>query len=96
MVLELHIWGPAFSLPSIDAHCLAAVAFFSQVVPRGQWKLVASSPSLNPTSELPALRNDNVWIGGFANIVDYVRQLSEGSWAMDGDLTGRERADLIA
>jgi hypothetical protein len=48
--LELHVWGPAFSLPSLDAQCLAAIAYLSQAVPRGSWRLVASSdPSLSPT-----------------------------------------------
>jgi hypothetical protein len=61
MVLELHVWGPAFSLPSIDAQCIAAVAYMTQAVPRGEWSLVASSdPSPSPTrmskpSPAPAL-----------------------------------------
>jgi sorting and assembly machinery component 37 len=51
MVFELHVWGPAFSLPSIDPHCLAAIAYLQQAVPRGEWQLVASSnPTLSPTS----------------------------------------------
>lgn len=51
MVLELHVWGPAFSLPSIDAQCLAAIAYFTQAIPKGQWVLVASSdPAVSPTS----------------------------------------------
>lgn len=51
MVLELHVWGPAFGLPSIDAQCLAAIACLQQVVPRGEWHLMASSnPALSPTS----------------------------------------------
>jgi sorting and assembly machinery component 37 len=50
-MLELHVWGPAFSLPSIDAHCLAAIAYLQQAVPRGKWELIASSdPTLSPTS----------------------------------------------
>lgn len=52
MVLELHVWGPAFSLPSIDAQCLATIAYFSQVVPKTEWELIASNdPSLSPTSQ---------------------------------------------
>ena len=48
---ELHVWGPGFSLPSIDAQCLAVIAYFTQAVPKGQWALVASSdPALSPTS----------------------------------------------
>ncbi|KAG2411899.1 hypothetical protein HFD88_009455 [Aspergillus terreus] len=51
MVLELHIWGPAFSLPSLDAQCLATIAYFSLVVPKDAWVLVASSdPTVSPTS----------------------------------------------
>lgn len=51
MVLELHVWGPAFALPSIDAQCLAAIAYLAKAVPRAEWVLVASSdPSVSPTS----------------------------------------------
>lgn len=50
MVLELHVWGPAFSLPSIDAQCLATIAYLSQTVPKEAWVLVASSdPTVSPT-----------------------------------------------
>lgn len=50
MVLELHVWGPAFSLPSIDAQCLAAIAYLSLVVPEDAWVLIPSSdPSVAPT-----------------------------------------------
>lgn len=56
MVLELHIWGPAFALPSIDPQCLATVAYLSLVVPKDAWVLVPSSdPSVSPTSMLPVL-----------------------------------------
>jgi sorting and assembly machinery component 37 len=57
-MLELHVWGPAFGLPSIDAHCLAAIAYLQQAVPRGKWQLVASSdPALSPTSTWSLLPN---------------------------------------
>lgn len=53
MVLELHVWGPAFSLPSIDAQCLATIAYFSLTVPKDSWVLVASSdPTASPTRTL--------------------------------------------
>lgn len=113
MVLELHVWGPAFSLPSIDAHCLAAIAYLQQVVPRGEWHLIASSnPALSPTSkprlppssyspdlcadELPALRNGEIWIGGFRNIFHYIAQYSAGDWVLDAGLPEQEGADCIA
>lgn len=54
MVLELHVWGPAFSLPSIEAQCLATIAYFSLAVPKDAWVLVASSdPSVSPTCKYP-------------------------------------------
>ncbi|KAL8914291.1 MAG: hypothetical protein Q9172_007113 [Xanthocarpia lactea] len=72
-MLQLHVWGPAFGLPSIEAQCLAAIAYLSQVVPQREWQLVASSdPTLSPTRELPALRDDSIWIGGFQNIVAHL------------------------
>lgn len=97
MVLELHVWGPAFSLPSIDAQCLAAIAYLSQAVPRGEWTLIASSdPTLSPTGQLPALKHDTTWIGGFRNIVDYLIKYSDGQYSLDADLEGQEKADCTA
>ncbi|PYH80658.1 hypothetical protein BO82DRAFT_312623 [Aspergillus uvarum CBS 121591] len=97
MVLELHVWGPAFSLPSIDAQCLATIAYLSLALPKDAWVLVASSdPSVSPTNELPALRNGNTWVSRFRNIVDYLRQYSSGDWDLDAELTGLDRADSIA
>ncbi|KAF5865720.1 hypothetical protein ETB97_002698 [Aspergillus alliaceus] len=97
MVLELHVWGPAFSLPSIEAQCLATVAYFSLAVPKDAWVLVASSdPSVSPTCELPALRNGSTWVSRFRNIVDYLRQYSNGEWDLDRGLSGLQRADNIA
>lgn len=45
MVLELHIWGPAFGLPSIEPECIATVAYCQRVIPEGQWVLVADYES---------------------------------------------------
>jgi hypothetical protein len=41
MVLELHVWGPAFELPSIEPECIATVAYCQRVIPKGHWTLVA-------------------------------------------------------
>ena len=46
MVLELHVWGPAFGLASIEAECIATIAYCHRVIPEGGWSLVASH---NPT-----------------------------------------------
>ncbi|KAJ8058701.1 hypothetical protein OCU04_012873 [Sclerotinia nivalis] len=99
MVLELHIWGPSFGLPSIDAQCLATIAYMRQVIPRGQWFLVASSdPTLSPTNELPALKDskNGDWVGGYKNIINFITQYSSGKWDMDASLRGQERADCTA
>ncbi|KAJ5550901.1 hypothetical protein N7535_001161 [Penicillium sp. DV-2018c] len=97
MVLQLHVWGPAFSLPSIDAQCLAAIAYCSQALPKDSWELIASSdPSVSPTGELPALQNGSVWVSRFRNIVDYLRQYSEGEWDLDQNLDEVQKADSVA
>ncbi|KAL3465471.1 Tom37 C-terminal domain-containing protein [Aspergillus heterothallicus] len=97
MVLELHVWGPGFSLPSIDPQCLATIAYFSLLVPKDSWTLVASSdPTISPTQELPALKNGSTWVSRFRNIVDYLRQYSNGEWDLDRDLSALEQADNIA
>lgn len=41
MVFELHVWGPAYGLPSIDAECLAAIAYVNRAVPSDEWVLIA-------------------------------------------------------
>ncbi|KAL4979662.1 Tom37 C-terminal domain-containing protein [Aspergillus desertorum] len=97
MVLELHIWGPGFSLPSIDAQCLATIAYFSLTVPKDSWVLVASSdPTVSPTRELPALKDGSTWVSRFRNIVDYLRQYSNGAWDLDRDLSALDKADGVA
>lgn len=51
---------------------------------------------MSAAGELPALKNGATWISKFRNIVDYLRQYSNGDWDLDGDLTGLEKADNIA
>lgn len=43
MSYELHVWGPALGLDSIDAECLAAIAAFRHILPSSDWSLVASN-----------------------------------------------------
>ncbi|KAL8946676.1 MAG: hypothetical protein Q9222_006962 [Ikaeria aurantiellina] len=96
-MLQLHVWGPAFGLPSIDPHCLAAIAYLSQAVPQAEWTLLASSnPTLSPTRELPALRDGSIWVGGFQNIVAYLSDKSGGQWNLDQACSSQNRADISA
>lgn len=49
MVKELCVWGPAFGLPSIDAQCLAAIAYLSHS--NEDYLLVATNdPAESPIS----------------------------------------------
>ncbi|KAJ5628908.1 Mitochondrial outer membrane transport complexTom37/metaxin [Penicillium lividum] len=97
MKLQLHVWGPAFNLPSIEAQCLATIAYCSLVLPKDSWELIASSdPSVSPTGELPALRDGSVWVSRFRNIVDYLRKCSNGDWNLDRDLSESDKADNTA
>ena len=96
MVFLLHIWGPAFGLPSLDAHCLAAVAYLKQCLRHDEWALVPSDPNQNPLGELPALKDGEIWIGGFHNIVAYLRDRSAGQYDRDKDLSQTQLADRTA
>ncbi|ERF71669.1 hypothetical protein EPUS_00658 [Endocarpon pusillum Z07020] len=97
MVLELHVWGPAFGLPSIDAQCLATVAYLKQCLPPSDWRLIpCSDPSVVPTSGLPVLKVDSTWVHGFGGIVNFLREHSLGKCDLDQDLNAQQRADTIA
>ncbi|KAI1267510.1 hypothetical protein F5Y18DRAFT_424611 [Xylariaceae sp. FL1019] len=99
MVFELHVWGPALGLDSIDAECLAAIAYFRYVLPSQDWSLVASNDvSVCPDNILPALFHDNTWTSGYTKIISYLRQHSTslGKPLPDDDLTPQQNADLLA
>ncbi|KAI6374797.1 hypothetical protein MCOR25_003061 [Pyricularia grisea] len=71
-LLRLYVWGPAFGLPSLDAECLATIAYFQQNVRQGDYEIVASSPSAVPTNHLPALHDTitNGWAASYQGILD--------------------------
>ncbi|KAK0642559.1 Metaxin-1 [Lasiodiplodia hormozganensis] len=97
MVLELHVWGPAFGLPSIDAECIAALAYAKLTLREGSWVVVASHDvSKSPNTDFPALRNGPTWVAGFKPIVHYLQRHSASEHDPDGHLTERERADTTA
>ncbi|KAK8064779.1 Mitochondrial outer membrane translocase complex- Tom37/Metaxin [Apiospora phragmitis] len=94
--MELHVWGEAFGLPSIDPECLAAISYLGHVVPQNNWSLVASNDvSISPDYVLPALHHDGTWTSGYLNIVQYLAAHTSFPLA-DGDLTEAQRADALA
>ncbi|KAK6072236.1 mitochondrial import receptor subunit [Seiridium cupressi] len=96
MALQLHIWGSAFGLPSIDPECLAALSYLGFAVPPGQWSLIASNDaSLNPDHILPALYHNGTWTSGYTSIVSYLGQ-QDPAWSIDNDLSKAQRADTLA
>lgn len=49
-MLDLHVWGPAFGLPSIDAECLAIIAYLRHAAPSDSWSLIPSNdPAISPS-----------------------------------------------
>ncbi|KAF4809816.1 Metaxin-like protein [Colletotrichum tropicale] len=93
--LELHVWGPAFGLPSVDAECLAAIAYLHTALPSSEWRLVPSNdPAVDTSNRLPALHANGVWVTGYASIVSHLR--TTHSLDLDSRLTPSERADAIA
>ncbi|KAI0190887.1 outer mitochondrial membrane transport complex protein-domain-containing protein [Xylaria flabelliformis] len=99
MSFQLHVWGPAFGLESIDAECLAAIAAFRHIFPNDAWSLIASNNTyLSPDHTLPALFHDGTWTSGYMNIISYVIHhiTSYANQLADNDLTPQTEADLLA
>ncbi|KAL2757074.1 hypothetical protein ACRALDRAFT_1075766 [Sodiomyces alcalophilus JCM 7366] len=96
-IFELHVWGPAFGLPSIDAECLAAIAYLHYTLPSSEWTLTPSSdPSLTPHNRLPALRSKatGTWATGYDAVVAHLSRHTTHD--LDVHLTPAQRADLAA
>ncbi|KAH7402602.1 Eisosome component PIL1-domain-containing protein [Pyrenochaeta sp. MPI-SDFR-AT-0127] len=98
MVLELHIWGPAFGLPSIEPECIATVAYCQRVIPEGQWSLIAEhNPSIGVTESLPILFDDGIATAtGFEDIVAYLRNYPAITDDIDANLTNQQQTDRTA
>jgi sorting and assembly machinery component 37 len=97
MPLELHVWGPGFGLPSIDAECLGAIAYLLHCLPDEEWKVVSNSdPKACPLGELPALKDGDQWVSRFSSIVAYLSGLPNVDWDLDGALSGAQKADCFA
>ena len=60
---------------------------------RFRWRCVLTSA----IEELPVLRDRSKTIGGFENIIHYLRERSDGQWDLDQHLSNqKDRADITA
>lgn len=51
MMLDLHVWGAAFGLPSMDPECLAIITYLHNALPTSAWRLIPSNdPAISPSS----------------------------------------------
>ncbi|KAI0397383.1 Tom37 C-terminal domain-containing protein [Xylariaceae sp. FL0594] len=102
MAFELHVWGPAFGLESIDAECLAAITAFRHSLSPRDWCLIADSDtSVSPDNTLPALFHNGTWTSGYRNIISYLRRNYNHKSSLrerlaDDNLTPQQEADLLA
>ncbi|KAF3004308.1 hypothetical protein E8E13_009157 [Curvularia kusanoi] len=98
MALELHVWGPAFGLPSIDPECIATITYCQRVIPEGQWSLVASyDKTVGLTESLPILFDGGVATAtGFEDIVSYLRNHPAVSVDLDASLNSQQQNDRTA
>ncbi|KND91195.1 Metaxin-like protein [Tolypocladium ophioglossoides CBS 100239] len=95
-MLDLHVWGAAFGLPSIDPECLAIITFLHHAAPSSAWRLIPSNdPSISPSHLLPALHHDGVWTSGYHQIVGYLTSKSICR-DLDADLDAGQQADSVA
>ncbi|KAJ4989871.1 hypothetical protein SVAN01_04708 [Stagonosporopsis vannaccii] len=98
MALQLHVWGPAFGLPSIDPECTATIVYCQQVISEGQWSLVAAyDKSVGLAEELPILFDGGIATAtGFEDIVSYLRNHPAVSKDLDADLSSQQQNDRTA
>lgn len=88
--MELHVWGALGDLVSFTPECLAAIYYVNLVVPKGEVVVVQSSNThLNELGQLPSLRCKDKNIGGFNNIVRYLR---DSGYDLEGGLTKEGQA----
>ncbi|THV66931.1 hypothetical protein D6D28_07915 [Aureobasidium pullulans] len=96
--MKLHILGPAFGLPSIDAECIAAVALVERYTQgSGQaWALVASHEAATGT-QLPFLQVGDKTYSGFDRIAQHLVEVSGGTVpGLATNLTAEQQADATA
>ncbi|KEQ70580.1 hypothetical protein M436DRAFT_13314, partial [Aureobasidium namibiae CBS 147.97] len=96
--MKLHILGPAFGLPSIDAECIAAVALIERYTQGSSqaWALVASHEAA-PGTHFPFLQVGDETYSGFDRIAQYLVDASGSTVpGLATNLTAQQQADATA
>ncbi|KAI4753616.1 hypothetical protein E4T52_01609 [Aureobasidium sp. EXF-3400] len=96
--MKLHILGPAFGLPSIDAECIAAVALVERYTQGSSqaWALVASHEAA-PGTQFPFLQVGDETYSGFDRIAQYLIDTSGSTVpGLATNLTAQQKADATA
>lgn len=90
--MQLHIIGPAFGLPSIDAECNAAVAVL-QLYLRDDFEIIPSHDTQTP---LPRLCDGTAKVFGFNNIVRHLKDKRLATAELDLNREERANCDCTA
>ena len=96
--MKLHILGPAFGLPSIDAECIAAVALVERYTQGSSqaWALVASHEAA-PGTQFPFLQVGDETYSGFDRIAQHLIDASGSNVpGLVTNLTAQQKADATA
>ena len=96
--MKLHILGPAFGLPSIDAECIAAVALVERYTQGSSqaWALVASHEAA-PGTQFPFLQVGDETYSGFDRIAKHLVDASGSTVpGLATNLTAQQQADATA
>jgi sorting and assembly machinery component 37 len=91
-MLQLHVLGPAFGLPSIDAECNAAVALLQSHFDGNQdaWEII---PTHEHQTTLPYLRDNDTTVYGYSAIAQHI---SDVLATTPKSLTAKQAADSTA
>ncbi|KAL1914220.1 uncharacterized protein VTP21DRAFT_9673 [Calcarisporiella thermophila] len=91
-MLELYVWGPALSLPSIDPASLASITYLQ--ILGAQYSLIeCNDPNISPTGELPVLKDGDVWVGGLQRVISH---LSKKDLDLNASLSPSDQASSLA
>lgn len=66
--MQLHVLGPAFGLPSIDAECIAAIALLRSCLRDEAWTIVPS----HGHEQIPRVVDSSADLTGYRNILEHL------------------------